>query len=71
LRDLVRAREAVREDLTRARHRLSGLLLRHGIRVQDGTAWTQPHPDWLATITLRGRPRRRPCSMPSARSLLT
>ena len=30
LRDLVRAREAVRMDLMRARHRLSKLLLRHG-----------------------------------------
>src|SRR3954449_1459694 len=36
LRDLVRAREAIREDLMRARHRLSGLLLRHGIRFEDG-----------------------------------
>src|ERR1700716_1355030 len=31
LRDLVRAREAVRVDLMRCRHRLSKLLLRHGI----------------------------------------
>jgi transposase len=30
LRDLVRARDAVRMDLMRARHRLSKLLLRHG-----------------------------------------
>ena len=36
----------------RARHRLSRLLLRHGIRFDDGTAWTQRHRDWLATITL-------------------
>src|SRR5450755_1163910 len=32
LRDLVRAREQVRVDLMRCRHRLSKLLLRHGIR---------------------------------------
>ncbi len=32
LRDLVRARDAVRMDLMRCRHRLSKLLLRHGIR---------------------------------------
>jgi len=49
LRDLVRAREAVRVDLMRARHRLSKLLLRHGIRLDDGGAWTQRHRDWLAT----------------------
>jgi transposase len=53
LRDLVRARESVRVDLMRCRHRLSKLLLRHGIRFDDGPAWTQRHRDWLATITLR------------------
>lgn len=37
LRDLVRAREDVRGDLMRARHRLSKLLLRHDVRF-DGTA---------------------------------
>jgi len=52
LRDLVRAREAVRADLMRGRHRLSKLLLRHGIRFDDGPAWTQRHRDWLATIVL-------------------
>jgi transposase len=52
LRDLVRAREAVRSDLMRARHRLSKLLLRHGVRFDDGAAWTQRHRDWLATVTL-------------------
>jgi transposase len=52
LRDLVRAREAVRMDLMRARHRLSKLLLRHGIRFDDGAAWTQRHRDWLQTVTL-------------------
>jgi transposase len=36
LRDLVRAREAVRVDLMRCRHRLSKLLLRHGIRFEGG-----------------------------------
>ena len=52
LRDLVRARDAVRMDLMRARHRLSKLLLRHGIRFDDGQAWTERHRQWLATITL-------------------
>ena len=53
LRDLVRARESVRVDLMRCRHRLSKLLLRHGIRFDDGPAWTQRHRDWLATIVLQ------------------
>ena len=52
LRDLVRARESVRVDLMRCRHRLSKLLLRHGIRFDGGRAWTERHGAWLATIEL-------------------
>jgi transposase len=52
LRDLVRAREAVRVDLMRCRHRLSKLLLRRGIRFDDGRAWTERHRRWLAGIVL-------------------
>jgi transposase len=46
-RDLVRAREAARADLMRARHRCSKLLLRHGIVYYDGNAWTGEHERWL------------------------
>ena len=42
-RDLVRAREDGRGDLMRARHRLSKLLLRHGIVYSGGQAWTGAH----------------------------
>jgi transposase len=52
LRDLVRAREAVRVDLMRCRHRLSKLLLRRGIRFEDGRAWSERHRAWLAGIDL-------------------
>jgi len=52
LRDLVRAREAVRVDLMRCRHRLSKPLLRRGIRFDDGRAWTARHRAWLAGIDL-------------------
>ncbi|MCA1698867.1 MAG: IS110 family transposase [Actinobacteria bacterium] len=52
LRDLIRAREAVRVDLMRCRHRLSKLLLRRGIRFEDGRAWTERHRAWLKTIEL-------------------
>jgi transposase len=45
-RDLARAREQVRGDLMRCRHRLSKLLLRHG-RVWDQSTWTQAHQRWL------------------------
>ncbi len=46
-RDLVRAREDVRGDLMRARHRLSKLLLRHGLVYDGGRAWTGAHDTWL------------------------
>ena len=56
LRDLVRAREDVRGDLMRARHRLSKLLLRHDVRFDGaGGAWTQRHRQWLAGIELGRR----------------
>ena len=46
-RDLVRAREDSRGDLMRARHRLSKLLLRHGLVYSGGKAWTVRHDAWL------------------------
>lgn len=51
LRDLVRAREDVRGDLMRARHRVGKLLLRHDARF-EGNNWTQRHRQWLAAIEL-------------------
>jgi transposase len=53
-RDLVRAREDCRGDLMRARHRLSKLLLRHGIVYSGGNAWTVKHDQWLRTEALAG-----------------
>jgi transposase len=48
LRDVVRAREAAKQDLLRARHRLGKLLLRHGRQRPAGMrAWTQRHEQWL------------------------
>jgi len=46
-RDLVRAREDVRGDLMRSRHRVSKLLLRQGIVYSGGQAWTGTHLVWL------------------------
>jgi transposase len=48
VRDLCRTRADMVADRTRARHRLSKFLLRHG-RVWRGgaTAWTQAHERWL------------------------
>jgi transposase InsO family protein len=62
-RDLVRAREDARGDLMRARHRLSKLLLRHGIVCSGGAAWTGPHDVWAASPGLGGRRcRTRSCA---------
>ena len=57
-RDLVRAREDCRGDLMRARHRLSKLLLRHGIVYSDGQAWTTRHDVWLRQQHLPGAATR-------------
>lgn len=46
-RDLVRAREDNRGELMAARHRLSKLLLRHGIIYDGKQAWTGAHDAWL------------------------
>lgn len=54
-RDLVRAREDARGELMRARHRLSKLLLRHGL-VYEQRAWTLAHDDWLRRQHFASRP---------------
>jgi transposase len=51
LRDLVRAREAAKQDQLRARHRLSKFLLRSGRRPAMGVkAWTQPYMAWVRQL---------------------
>ena len=56
LRDVVRAREAVRGDLMRARQRLSKLLLRHDVRYEDtASAWTVADRAWLTGVDLGER----------------
>ena len=53
LRDLVRARHATRQDVTRVRHRISSLLLRLGVRPAEGVNnWTVKHRTWLAGLVL-------------------
>ena len=48
VRDLCRTRADMVEDRTRARHRLSKFLLRHGRAWRGGaSAWTQAHERWL------------------------
>ena len=51
LRDLVRAREAAKQDQLRARHRLSKFLLRSGQRPGFGVkAWTQNYLAWVRRL---------------------
>lgn len=51
LRDLVRAREAAKQDQLRARHRLSKFLLRTGQRPPfTGKAWTLPYMAWVRQL---------------------
>ena len=51
LRDLVRQREAAKQDQLRARHRLSKFLLRTGQRPPLGLkAWTERYFRWLAQV---------------------
>ena len=48
LRDLVRAREAAKQDQLRARHRLGKFLLRQGRRPPEGMrSWTRTHLEWI------------------------
>lgn len=46
-RHLTRAREQVRSDLMRCRHRVSKLLLLHGRVYPRPSAWTKAHRGWL------------------------
>ena len=51
LRDLVRAREAAKQDQLRARHRLGKFLLRTGRRPPFvGKAWTLPYMAWVRQL---------------------
>jgi transposase len=51
-RDLSRARDDLREDLVRARHRLGKFLLRRAITFTPGKrAWTLAHRRWLESLS--------------------
>jgi transposase len=57
LRDLCRCREAVRQDLTRARHRMAKFLLRRGFLYTAGQrAWGTRHRQWLHTLRFEQGP---------------
>lgn len=55
LRDLVRAREDAKEDELRAKHRITKLLLRYGIRPpkEVGKNWSSRYRTWIKTLTFK------------------
>jgi transposase len=61
LRDLIRAREDVGQDLTRARHRLSKFLLRRDLRY-EGSSWSQKHLHWIGQLTFTERSSQMTCA---------
>lgn len=52
VRDICRCREDAKQDLLRARHRLSKFLLRRGLIWRDGKAWTQRHQSWIRSLDM-------------------
>jgi transposase len=59
LRDLVRTREAAKQDQLRARHRLSKFLLRTGRRPAVGMkAWTERYMAWVRQIQFERPPQQ-------------
>lgn len=55
-RQLERAREDAKQDVTRARHRISKFLLVNGVSSPAGTkAWSKAYKRWLDTIQLQYR----------------
>ena len=64
LRDLVRAREAAKQDQLRSRHRLTKFLLRTDQRSPLGVkAWTERYVEWSSRSATRIRRRRPRCSI--------
>ena len=52
VRDLVRARDQLRQDSARQRHRLSKFLLRHGFVWRETRNWTKAHWAWMRQLKL-------------------
>lgn len=67
-RHLMRAREALRGDLLRARQRVSKLLLLHGRVYPDKTTWNRRHRTWLGRQRFEQARPNSPSSTCSPRS---
>lgn len=55
LRDLVRAREDMKEDELRAKHRITKLLIRYGINPPEevGKNWSYKYREWIHKLTFK------------------
>ena len=49
-REITRCRDAARDDLMKARHRLATFLTRHHYLYTQGDPWTQKHRQWLQSL---------------------
>jgi transposase len=56
MRHLARRREQIRADVMRARHRVSKLLLVHGLVYPGATAWNRDHRAWLGRQVFEHEP---------------
>jgi len=59
LRTLTHARDAMREDVVRARHRVLKLCLARGTVYREGQNWTAKHMAWLRSVELAVEDDRR------------
>lgn len=58
MRELTRARDAARQDLTRKRQQVSSMLLRSGKIYPGIKTWNARHRSWLANLKLEHREQR-------------
>jgi hypothetical protein len=47
VRDYIRGRGDLADDLTRTKQRIQKFLLRHGYRYENDRYWTEPHIKWM------------------------
>jgi len=58
VRDLIRARSAVVDDLRKARNRLKGFLLRLGFRYTGKSSWNEAHKRYLSGLVMPQAPQQ-------------
>jgi transposase len=55
-REMTRAHDVCRQELMRARHRVSKMLLRHGLVYPKPKTWTAEHRSWLSQQRFQEQP---------------